>query len=209
VVSGLLRKRAATCKTNLHPECTRNIYPHGTGTHLDFQGKVAARRVVAVSSEIKPVTCPTGQNTPFENKAEKPALSNTKKPSSLARFMKTEHKRQSKMLGYCLTLGTARAWSGFSAVAATRMTEEERVALAFAALQSLPPQLAELAARAALQAAGAPVPAFLNEMSTARTWANAATTAELKAYTLAGFEAMSAADQAAFFKHISEVEIPV
>lgn len=54
----------------------------------------------------------------------------------------------SRMLGYCLTLGNDAAWTGFSAVAAARLSETERAALAFAALNSLTPDHAEMTATA-------------------------------------------------------------
>lgn len=168
---------------------------------------MAARRVVTVSSNINPVSRPTGQNTPLENKAEKPALSNAKKPSSLGRFMKPEHKRTSRMLGYCLTLGTADAWSGFSFVAAARLSVSERAALAFSALNSLDLEHAEMTAAASIAAAGAPLAPALGGMDDARLWASYASRSELKAYALASFEAMSAKDQAAFFRHVSEMEV--
>lgn len=168
---------------------------------------MAARRVVAVSSEIRPVTCPTGPNTPIENKAKKPALSNAEKSSSLGRFMKPEHKRMSRMLGYCLTLGTADSWSGFSFVAASRLSDTERAALAFSALNSLELDHAETTAAASIGSAGAPLPPFLGGMDEARFWASCASRSERKAYALASFEAMSAKDQAAFFRHISKMEV--
>ncbi|MEY8838948.1 hypothetical protein AB9K41_07955, partial [Cribrihabitans sp. XS_ASV171] len=70
--------------------------------------------------------------------------------------MKPEHKRMSRMLGYCLTLGTFEAWSGFSFVAAVRLDAAERAALAFAALKSLDPDQAELTAAGAIGSTGAP-----------------------------------------------------
>ncbi|WP_306043855.1 hypothetical protein [Mameliella sp. MMSF_3455] len=121
--------------------------------------------------------------------------------------MPPAHKRMSKMLGYTLTLGTSDAWSGFSDVAAARLSNEERAALAFASLRSLHPDHAELTARAAIRAAGAPVPAFLGQMDEARSWAALASRAELKSYAAAAFDALSAADQTDFFRYISEVEI--
>lgn len=121
--------------------------------------------------------------------------------------MKPEHKRMSRMLGYCLTLGTADAWSGFSFVAAVRLSETERAALAFSALNSLELDHAEMTAAASIGTAGAPLPPFLGGMDEARFWASYASRSELKAYALASFEAMSAKDQAAFFRHISEMEV--
>ena len=127
--------------------------------------------------------------------------------SALSSFMRPAHKRMSRMLGYCLTLGTADAWSDFAQVAAIRLTEIERASLTFALLRSLSPASAELTAGAALGAAGAPLPPFLGGMDEARAWASGASRAELKTHTLAGFEEMTPADQAAFFQHISEPEV--
>lgn len=129
------------------------------------------------------------------------------KPSTLSRFMKPEHKRMSRMLGYCLTLGTAEAWSGFKFVATARLAETERASLAFAALRSLRPHHAELTAAASIRSAESPLPPFLGGMDEARLWASYASRSELKVYALACFEAMSGGDQAAFFRHIGEVEV--
>ena len=60
---------------------------------------------------------------------------------------------------------------------------------------------------ASIGSAGAPLPPFLGGMDEARSWASYASRFELKAYALASFEAMSAKDQAAFFQHISEMEV--
>lgn len=121
--------------------------------------------------------------------------------------MKPEHKRMSRMLGYCLTLGTADSWSGFSFVAASRLSDTERAALAFSALNSLELDHAETTAAASIGSAGAPLPPFLGGMDEARFWASCASRSERKAYALASFEAMSAKDQAAFFRHISKMEV--
>ncbi|WP_139211416.1 hypothetical protein [Marinovum algicola] len=121
--------------------------------------------------------------------------------------MKPAHKRMSRLIGYCLTLGGSDAWSNFSDVAAARLTRQERVSLAFAALRSLTPSDAEATASAAIGVAGEPIPPFLGSMDEARTWASFASRAELKCYATAAFEAMSHADQTAFLRHIGEVEI--
>ncbi len=113
----------------------------------------------------------------------------------------------SKMLGYCLTLGSPSAWEGFALVAAAQLSELEREALAYWALIALPPERAEATAAAACEAAGEPRPAFLGGMSDARAWADWASPSERKAYALAAFEAMSPQDQAAFYRHISVFEV--
>ncbi len=113
----------------------------------------------------------------------------------------------SRALGYCLTLGTSDAWADFSALAVLRLSDEERAALAFAALCSLEPAHAERTAAAVIGEAGCPLPAFLSPMDDARFWASIAGRSELKAYVLASYEALSPKDQAAFFRHISEMEV--
>lgn len=121
--------------------------------------------------------------------------------------MKPAHLRLSRMLGYALTLGDAAGWQSFAMVAEARLSVLERGALAFAALNSLPRDCAETVAAAALGAADAPLPALLGGMQDARAWAKWATPQERKAYALAAFEAMTPQEQAAFFNHISTVEV--
>ena len=111
------------------------------------------------------------------------------------------------MLGYSLTLGNFDAWFAFSAVAAVRLSETERAALAFGALKSLPRSKAEMAADAAIGGAGSPPAPLLGGMEDARSWAGFASRSELKSHALAAYEAMNASDQMAFRRHISEVEI--
>ena len=128
--------------------------------------------------------------------------------SSLSKYMKPEHKRMSRMLGYTLTLGDADAWAGFAIVATARMTVEERAALAWAALRSLDtPEQAEMVAEAVLRFADYPLPTFLSPMEDARWWASVASLKERKAYALAAYEALPLKEQMAFRRHISEVEI--
>ncbi|MFC3060375.1 hypothetical protein [Paenirhodobacter populi] len=113
----------------------------------------------------------------------------------------------SRMLGYTLTLGTPDAWSDFRFVAVARMTKAERAMLACSALTSLDADTAAMTAAAAIGATGSPLPAFLGGMDDARSWASWASRNELKAYALAAFEAMTPKDQAAFFHHISNIEV--
>lgn len=134
-------------------------------------------------------------------------MSNRKGGSFLSKHMKPEHKRMSRMIGYCLTLGTFDAWSGFSTAAAARLSETERAALAYASLKSLSPEHAELTAATVMGAADSPLPAFLGGMGEARHWASFASRSELKTHALAAFEAMNATDQAAFLRHISKTEL--
>ncbi len=111
------------------------------------------------------------------------------------------------MIGYCLTVGDFEAWTRFSIVAIAQLNRSERAALAYAALGALPPETAVEAAATALGARGEPLPPFLGGMTDARGWAARATKAELQAYALAAFDAMEPKDQAAFYHHISEIEV--
>lgn len=127
--------------------------------------------------------------------------------NALSAYMHSDHKRMSKMLGYCLVLGTPEAWGDFSVVCRTRLSINERAGLAVAALRSLPDVLSQDTAAAALGANGDPLPPFLGGMDDARHWASLASANELKAYALACFEAMEPRAQAAFFHHISTIEV--
>lgn len=138
---------------------------------------------------------------------EAPKARNRKGDSILSRFMQDRHKRMSRMLGYTLTMGEPEAWGGFSVVCRARLTICERAGLAVAALRSLPDDYQLETAAAALGAMGDPLPPFLGGMEDARHWASWATENELKAYALACFEAMAPRDKAAFFRHISTVEV--
>ncbi|HMQ94812.1 MAG TPA: hypothetical protein PKA33_08585 [Amaricoccus sp.] len=126
---------------------------------------------------------------------------------SFSKGMRPNHLRVSRMIGFTLTIGTPKAWAGFTIVAAARLAETERAALAFAALSSLAPEHSIATAAAAIRPAGAPLPAFLGGMDDAREWAFFARRPELKAYATAAFEAMEAPDQADFFRHSREVAI--
>lgn len=121
----------------------------------------------------------------------------------LSNFIKPAHKSLSRTLGYCLTLGTADAWSSFATIAASRLSPLERGAIAAAALRSMPVDLAEMAASAIIGAAGDPLPAFLGGMEDARHWASLASRSERKAYALAAYEAMTVKDRFAFSCHIT------
>lgn len=168
---------------------------------------VAARRGALQSRKINGLSCPTDATPPFENKGKYPALSNGKSPYSISNRMNPKHKRMSRTLGYCLAIGSEEAWAGFRFVALACLEEVEAAQLAYFTLSSLHPENIEKVSRLAIGSAGSPAPAFLGGMEDARTWAAWASRQELKAYALAAFEAMTPRDQAAFFQHISNVEI--
>lgn len=74
-------------------------------------------------------------------------------------------------LGYALTLRRTYGWRFFTDQAAVKLSETERAALAFPALQSLSLELAEMTAAHALGGSGSPLPPFLGGMDEARLWA--------------------------------------
>lgn len=74
------------------------------------------------------------------------------------------------------------------------------------AIAECEPEDAALILEAALRSfgAGQPVPPLLSLMDEARTWADFATVAERKAYCLASWNRLPAADRAAFLAHVTE-----
>lgn len=168
---------------------------------------MAARRVVSSSSDFRGISCPTGETTLVENKRKKTALSNRGGRSQFGKVIQPAHKRMSRAIGFCLTLGGFEAWSKFSQIAAKLLDEDERIAVAWAVLRSLSADQAIATTAAVLRPAGHPLPAFLGGMQDARFWASMASQAELKAYAAAAYDAMSMRDQNAFYQHIREVEI--
>lgn len=126
---------------------------------------------------------------------------------SISKHIPANTKRVTRSIGYAAWLDTTDAWLSLPVVLKARFEPHQRAALAFSALNSLDLDQAEMTAAASIGSAGAPLPPFLGGMDEARFWASYASRFELKAYALASFEAMSAKDQAAFFRHISEMEV--
>ncbi|WP_199738002.1 hypothetical protein [Falsigemmobacter faecalis] len=135
------------------------------------------------------------------------SASNLKSGNIVAQVMPPQYKQMSRMLGYSLLLGTANAWEGFGLLAAVRLTPQERAFMAAVLLATLDAGTVQDIAATAVNAAGDPLPSFLGGMEDARSWASWASRSELKAYALACFEAMDPKDQAAFYNHISTVEV--
>ncbi|WP_421907556.1 hypothetical protein [Mameliella sp.] len=72
------------------------------------------------------------------------------KKASLSTLMRRPHLKAVRMLGYVLTLGTQDAWWGLVPVLVSRLSVEERAALAFMSLKSLDAETACKTADAAL-----------------------------------------------------------
>lgn len=154
----------------------------------------------------------SNQRVGLANRRKRPIDLAGKKPSAanLSQLIAAQHKRMARSLGFALTANTPCAWSYFASTAELALVLPERGALAFAALNSMPPEdAAEVVAAvfAAWERLPPPIPAFDTPLSDARTWASMAGLDELKAYALACFEAMPAKAQAAFYRHIQEIEV--
>lgn len=116
-----------------------------------------------------------------------------------------EHMAVSRSIAYALTTGDFDGWSAFTAVALLRLGDDERVALAYAALKSLHPShiaptltaalggALDYAIEGAIDAAlmGGPSPVFNDVMSDAAKWADMAHPREWDAYCLASFNHMT------------------
>ena len=173
----------------------------------------ASRRIELLYTDLQSNRSPFKNKDLSQKKYQDIPETNTepdtlRKASTLAKFMKPDHKRMARVIGYTLTLSNADAWAGFTTVARARLTSEERAALAWAALRALDtPEQAELVAETVLTFAGSPLPTFLSQMQDARWWASFASLKERKAYARAAYESLPFHDQIAFRNHISEVEI--
>jgi hypothetical protein len=126
---------------------------------------------------------------------------------SLAKSIPDNIKRVSRAVGFAAWLNDGESWLSLPTILQARLAPEQRAGLAYAALRSLSAEQAEQTAAVALRAADAVIPPWCGGMQDARLWASLASRSERKAVALACFEAMSGPDQAAFFQHISEVEL--
>ena len=107
-----------------------------------------------------------------------------------------------KVFDHALTLDCFDGWNGAAAVWSARLPKRDRVQLSWAALRSLDWHDAYITAESVLGTSTPPGPSLFNPMPEARFWADRSTTAELDAYALAAFEAMTADRQAAFLGHV-------
>lgn len=69
---------------------------------------------------------------------------------AMSKWAKDRHKKVARAIGFALTLGTESAWHGITIVLMARLSDEERAALAFAALMSLSDEHAAAVAEAAV-----------------------------------------------------------
>jgi hypothetical protein len=78
--------------------------------------------------------------------------------SAMSKWAKPAHKAAARAFGYALTLDDEAGWSGLSVVMLARLSDRERVALAWAVLTSLPPELVRLVTEAVEQDSAPPDP---------------------------------------------------
>jgi hypothetical protein len=115
------------------------------------------------------------------------------------------HNIVARTLKNALTLGHFEAWGAFATVAAARLDDRERAALAFAALKTQSPDHAWMTVEAALDdGAGPPLAPFMYITSEAKFWASIASTQERKVYTLAAFNALRPEEQRDFLKFVTK-----
>ncbi|WPZ28251.1 hypothetical protein T8A63_11325 [Sulfitobacter sp. OXR-159] len=121
--------------------------------------------------------------------------------SSIAKCMPDAYKRVSRCVSYCLLLADAAAWHGLTVVLTARLTQKERLAMAWAVLRSLTPkQIVALAETVLPDATSSPIAPLFNHMDEAVSWADVAEPEALEAYCLASFNAMPQPRQAAFLE---------
>ncbi|WP_436398613.1 hypothetical protein [Roseobacter sp. S98] len=113
-------------------------------------------------------------------------------------------KRVSKVVSYCLVLNmNADNWHGLTLVLSARTTMQQRLAMAWAVLRALPPEMVVDVANSVLpERTCPPIPPLFSYMDEAAFWADMAEPAALDAYSLACFNAMSRPRKEAFFEFI-------
>lgn len=114
----------------------------------------------------------------------------------------TDHRRVSDMLGYALTLNDPDTWMGTVQVFKARLSEAELAALSWVSLKAQGPDNAAMTAEAVLGQFGTPIPPLISAMDEAAHWADWAAPTYVKAVVLAGFNRMSAGEQADFLDFV-------
>lgn len=129
---------------------------------------------------------------------------NTVRRTSLARILSDRHKSAVRSFGYALAVGTedGSPWEMLSHMLACRLTDAERAAVSWAAMTSLPDDIAAHTIEAAFPGAGMPIPLLGTTMEQATFWADRATMPEREAYCLATYNAMPVQRQAAFLEYV-------
>ncbi|WP_371061292.1 hypothetical protein [Rhodosalinus sp. 5P4] len=92
------------------------------------------------------------------------------------------------------------SWAELGAALTSRLEPDEHAALAWAALRSLPEDVAVSVVGIALPAAGPPLPPWSDPREDADFWARLASRDERRAYATAAFRTLEPGDRRAFAK---------
>lgn len=95
----------------------------------------------------------------------------------------------------------SQVWEQFGLLARARLSQRERVVLAWAALRSLDPEDATAVAEDVIGGAGYPLAPFLSPIEDAAHWADMANAEELSAYLIASFRKLSRGDCEEFIEY--------
>jgi hypothetical protein len=124
--------------------------------------------------------------------------------TALQQQLSDNHRRTSKMLAYALHADQEEIWLIAEIVWLARLTDRERVAMAFSVLRTLRPDQRELIHAAVSDDAAMPNVPLMSAMDEASSWADWANYSSIKACTLVGFNRLTEPDQHAFLCHVSE-----
>lgn len=119
-------------------------------------------------------------------------------------LIEDRHKRVARMVGFALTCGTRETWADAGAVWGARLSEQERVLMAWSLLRTLPPEIAAGTMEAAHPKAGYPQPSLDNVADSARWWASLASRDEKLAWAMASFQALPQGDRRDFLQHFTQ-----
>ena len=125
---------------------------------------------------------------------------------SISRHIPANIRSASRSIGLAAWADTTDGWHGLATVLAARFEPHQRAGLAWAALKYLHPDHIVAVAETLLpEGTGAPIASLFSHMDEATFWADMAEPDALDAYTLAGFNAMHPARQAAFLDYIGDL----
>ena len=125
---------------------------------------------------------------------------------SISRHIPANIRRAARSIGLAAWIDTTDEWHGLATVLAALLKPHQRAGLAWAALKYLHPDHIVAVAETHLpDGTGAPIAPLFSHMDEAAFWADMAEPDAVDAYTLAGFNAMHPARQAAFLDYIGDL----
>lgn len=129
---------------------------------------------------------------------------------TISKHIPNDIKRVSRSIGYALWVGDIEQWFGLSAVLRSRLTTQQRAALAFQSLKSMNQDQAVATATLALRDAhsgpqGMPIAPLFDVFDEAMLWAANTEPEELEAYLVAIFNVIPARRKAAFLDYAGRI----